>query len=106
MRRYAIRRGSGGAGQQRGGDSVIREVEWLTAAQVTLLSDRRRIAPYGLAGGEAGQVGEAELLASGQTEGLAGKFSMAAKAGDRIVIKTPGGGGWENCRSFSSDESP
>ncbi|MBL8206529.1 MAG: hydantoinase B/oxoprolinase family protein [Blastocatellia bacterium] len=96
VRRYAIRRGSGGAGKHRGGDGVIREIELLTEAQVTLLSDRRKIAPYGLAGGEAGQVGEAELISGGQTEQLKGKFSMAAKAGDRIVLKTPGGGGFRN----------
>ncbi len=96
VRRYAIRHNSGGSGQQRGGEGVIREVELLTAAQVTLLSDRRKIAPYGLAGGEAGQVGEAEWISSGQTERLQGKFSIKAKAGDRIVIKTPGGGGYGN----------
>ncbi len=94
VRRYAIRRGSGGAGQQRGGDGVIREVELLTDAQVTLLSDRRTIAPYGLAGGEVGQVGAAEIIANGKSEKLPGKFSTMAKAGDRIVIKTPGGGGF------------
>ncbi len=94
VRRYAIRRGSGGAGQQKGGDGVIREVELLTDAQLTLLSDRRTIAPYGLAGGEAGQVGEAKLMAKGKTKRLRGKFSIKAKAGDRIVIKTPGGGGF------------
>jgi N-methylhydantoinase B len=94
VRRYAIRHGSGGAGRQRGGDGVIREVELLTDAQVTLLADRRKIAPYGLAGGEAGQCGEAEWLSSGRTERLSGKFSIRAKAGDRVVIKTPGGGGF------------
>ena len=82
---FTIRRGSGGVEQQRGSDGVIREVGLLTAAQVTLLSDRRQIAPYGLAGGEAGEVGEAALISSGRTEGLAGKFSIMAKAGDRIV---------------------
>ena len=94
VRRYAIRRNSGGAGQQRGGDGVICEIELLTDAQVTLLSDGRKIAPYGLAGGEAGQVGEAELISGGRSKGLRGKLSIKAKAGDRIVIKTPGGGGW------------
>jgi N-methylhydantoinase B len=93
VRRYAIRRGSGGAGKQRGGDGVVREVELLTDAQVTLLADRRKIAPYGLAGGEVGQLGEAELLMGKKTKLLPGKFSLSAKAGDRIIIKTPGGGG-------------
>jgi N-methylhydantoinase B len=94
VRRYAIRRGSGGAGQHCGGDGVIREVELLTDAQVTLLSDRRMFAPYGLAGGEGGQRGEAELLSAKQAEQLPGKFSRVASAGNRIVIKTPGGGGF------------
>jgi N-methylhydantoinase B len=94
VRRYAIRRGSGGAGKYCGGDGVIREVELLTDAQVTLLSDRRTIAPYGLAGGEAGQCGEAELLWAKQREQVPGKFSRAALAGSRVVIRTPGGGGF------------
>ncbi len=94
VRQYAIRRGSGGAGKQRGGDGVVREVELLTDAQLTLLSDRRKIAPYGLAGGEAGKSGEAELLLAGRTKRLPGKFSLAARAGSRIVIRTPGGGGF------------
>ncbi|MFN7926453.1 MAG: hydantoinase B/oxoprolinase family protein [Blastocatellia bacterium] len=93
---YAIRRGSGGAGKQQGGDGVVREIEVLTDAQVTLLSDRRRFAPYGLGGGLPGQCGEAGLhCAAGQCEeSLPGKFSRALLAGDRIVIKTPGGGGF------------
>ncbi len=93
--RYAIRQNSGGAGKQRGGDGVVREIEVLTDAQVSLLSDRRRFAPYGLDGGLPGQCGETELLPlSGQDERLPGKFTLAVKAGDRIVIKTPGGGGF------------
>lgn len=97
---YAIRRGSGGAGQHTGGDGVVREIEILTDAQVTLLSERRRFAPYGLAGGLPGQCGEAELqLASGALEkSLPGKFSRPLQVGDRIRIKTPGGGGFGNSR--------
>ena len=94
VRRYAIRRGSGGAGKQRGGDGVVREVELLSDAQVTLLADRRKLAPYGLAGGAAGESGEAELLVGRKSKRLPGKFSLAAKAGSRIVIRTPGGGGF------------
>jgi N-methylhydantoinase B len=94
VRRYAIRRGSGGRGKQQGGDGVVREIELLTDAQVTLLADRRKIAPYGLAGGEVGQTGEAELLAGRQSKRLPGKFSLAVQAGSRIVIRTPGGGGF------------
>jgi N-methylhydantoinase B len=95
VRQYAIRSDSGGEGQYRGGDGVVREIELLTEAQVTLLAERRRFAPYGLAGGLPGQCGAAELLtAAGRREELPGKFSLTLKRGDRIVIKTPGGGGF------------
>lgn len=94
IRRYKIRRGSGGKGRHRGGDGVIREVELLTDARVSLLSDRRKIPPYGLHGGELGALGQAELIhPNGSRKRLPGKFSISAKKGDRIVIKTPGGGG-------------
>lgn len=101
---------SSDAKKQRGDDGVVREIEVLTDTQVSLLSDRRRVAPYGLAGGLPGQCGEAELLISlGQAEQLPGKFSLAVKAGDRIVIKTPGGGGvgkQESMQSSNSDRPP
>ncbi len=94
IRRYAIRRNSGGKGRHCGGDGVIREVELLADASVTLLSDRRKIRPYGLQGGEPGAAGEAELIRpDGKRRKLPAKFSIAAKKGDRIVIRTPGGGG-------------
>lgn len=95
IRRYAIRRGSGGKGRYCGGDGVVREIELLTDAQVSLLSDRRKFAPYGLNGGENGKRGEAELVNhKGQRKKLAGKVSLRARKGERIVIKTPGGGGF------------
>ncbi len=94
VRRYAIRRGSGGAGKQRGGDGAIREIELLTDAQVSLLADRRKLAPYGLQGGAPGKVGTAELIdAHGKRKKLPSKFSLKARRGDRLVIETPGGGG-------------
>jgi N-methylhydantoinase B len=94
VRRYAIRRGSGGAGKQRGGDGAIREVELLTDAKVSLLADRRNLAPYGLQGGAAGALGKTELImTNGKRQRLPGKFTINAKAGDRILIETPGGGG-------------
>ena len=94
VRRYAIRRESGGAGQFRGGDGVVREVELLTDAQVTILSDRRKIQPYGLNGGEPGAPGRTILITEEGERVLAGKDSVHAKAGDRIRIETPGGGGY------------
>jgi N-methylhydantoinase B len=95
VRRYLIRRRSGGAGRHRGGDGVIREIELLAPARVSLLSDRRKIAPYGLQGGGEGKKGRTELIgADGRKRKLPGKFSISAKRGDRIVIETPGGGGF------------
>jgi N-methylhydantoinase B len=95
LRRYAIRRGSGGTGKFRGGDGVIREVELLCPAQVSLLSDRRKIAPYGLYGGGDGKKGRATLLtAEGRRKKLPSKFTISAVSGDRIIIETPGGGGF------------
>jgi len=94
VRRYAIRRESGGGGQFRGGDGIVREVELLTDARVTILSDRRKIRPYGLNGGEPGSAGRTVFISSGGEQVLAGKDSVQASAGDLIRIETPGGGGW------------
>lgn len=95
VRRYAIRRNSGGRGRHRGGNGAIREIELLTDARVSMLSDRRKIAPYGLHGGEDGKRGQTELItAEGRKKKLPGKFSISANKGDRIVIETPGGGGF------------
>ena len=98
VRRYAIRRNSGGRGHTRGGDGTIREIELLADAKVSLLADRRKTAPYGLHGGEDGKRGLAQLIttvAKGKSKKkkLPGKFSISASKGDRIVIETPGGGG-------------
>ena len=95
VRRYAIRDGSGGAGRFRGGDGLIREVELLTPARLTLLADRRRFRPYGLAGGQEGEPGNAWIVKAGSQEiQLPGKCSRQLDAGDAIRIETPGGGGW------------
>jgi N-methylhydantoinase B len=96
VRRYAYRTGSGGTGQYSGGDGLIREVELLADAQVTLLADRRKFPPYGLEGGEPGANGQASFLAPGDstpTE-LPGKCSRQLPAGSILRIETPGGGGW------------
>jgi N-methylhydantoinase B len=92
--RYSIRRGSGGGGQFRGGDGVVRELELLTDARVTILSDRRKTRPYGLKGGEAGAAGRTTIIGKDGEQVLAGKDTAYAKAGDRIRIETPGGGGY------------
>jgi len=96
VQRYAIRRGSGGKGRYNGGDGVIREVELLVDAQVALLSDRRKIGPYGLQGGGAGQVGKNTLRASkgAKHANIGSKTNFYARSGSIVRIETPGGGGW------------
>jgi N-methylhydantoinase B len=93
VRRYAYRQNSGGAGQFRGGDGLIREIELLTDARVTLLADRRRFRPYGLQGGEAGAPGRAVVISNEETE-LPGKCSQSLARGSVLRLETPGGGGW------------
>jgi N-methylhydantoinase B len=95
VRRYSLRPGSGGAGKHRGGDGIIREIEVLTDCELTLLSDRRRLGPWGLAGGEAGAPGNASVVrADGSMQEMPGKFSTRLRKGERIRIESPGGGGW------------
>jgi N-methylhydantoinase B len=92
--RYGVRRGSGGAGARRGGDGIVREVELLADARVSILSDRRDRAPYGLAGGAPGSPGRNSVArARTGAEELPGVCSLDLKAGDRVRIETPGGGG-------------
>jgi N-methylhydantoinase B len=88
--RYAIRRGSGGSGIHRGGDGLIREFEFLEPTEVTLLTERRRQGPWGLAGGASGAPGR-NLLDDRE---LPGKIHFHAAAGSRLRIETPGGGGY------------
>jgi N-methylhydantoinase B len=93
--RYSLRPNSGGRGEFCGGDGVIREIQFLAKAQVTLLSDRRKFAPYGLNGGEAGALGSNTLTRSGgKKEELPSKFTTWVQDGDILSIQTPGGGGW------------
>lgn len=90
IERYAIRRGSGGGGKFHGGDGVVRQYRFLADAEVSLLTERRRLAPWGLHGGEPGQCGSNEL--DGQE--IPGKLCFMAEAGQSLTIKTPGGGGY------------
>jgi N-methylhydantoinase B len=91
---YAIRRRSGGAGRHRGGDGLVREVRVLDAAEVTVLTDRRRFPPYGLAGASAGRTGRNWLGRGRRRRRLPGKANLRLAAGESIRIETPGGGGW------------
>jgi N-methylhydantoinase B len=95
LRRYSFRPGSGGPGLHAGGNGIIREIEVLTDAQVTLLADRRQRGPYGLAGGVDGSPGRTTILRrDGIEEKIPGKASVHMKAGEKIRIESPGGGGW------------
>jgi N-methylhydantoinase B len=94
VQRYALRQGSGGSGQHRGGDGLVREIEFLCPATVTILSERRRTAPYGMAGGQPGAPGRNVLTRAGVEEDLPGKAEVRVSAGDILSLRTPGGGGW------------
>ena len=94
VRRYAIRRGSGGAGLYWGGNGIVREIKLLTEATVVIISDRRQSTPYGLSGGNPGKPGHNVILRNGQEQELSGKVRLDAQTGDIIIIHTPGGGGW------------
>lgn len=120
LREFSLRAGSGGAGKHRGGDGVVRDIEFRIPVQVSILSERRVYHPYGLEGGEDAQCGlniwvrkvettnhersDRQLNGSSEKEeepsyeerriNLGGKNTAAMKAGERIIICTPGGGGW------------
>ena len=92
--RFAIRRGSGGRGRHRGGDGMIREIEFLKPLQISMITSRRTTTPYGVGGGEPGQSGRQFLIRDGSGTKLDASFSIEVRAGDRLRIETPGGGGF------------
>jgi 5-oxoprolinase (ATP-hydrolysing) len=95
LREFAIRRGSGGAGEFRGGDGLMRRVEFREAMTAAILSNHRRIAPFGLQGGAPGQPGANVITRrDGRSETLAATVEVAVEPGDQIAIATPGGGGF------------
>lgn len=95
LERFAIRHGSGGAGQWAGGDGVVRHLRFLEPMQAGILSGRRRHAPFGLSGGGDAACGETRVVrANGEVETLASCASVSMEAGDAIIIETPGGGGF------------
>ena len=102
VRRLRIRRGSGGEGLHRGGDGIERDLEMLEPATVSLITERRQSAPWGLAGGSSGATGENWLLPGGNPEAaipLPDKVTLQISAGDIIRVFTPGGGGWGSLKS-------
>ena len=94
---FSIRKGSGGAGQHRGGDGIVRKLEFLKPLNVSLLTERRGpFAPFGLNGGQPGSLGRNTLLRAGESEAtdLGGKAQIQVQPGDILTIETPGGGGF------------
>ena len=95
LREFSLRDGSGGDGEFRGGDGLVRDVEFREAMTAAILSNHRRIAPFGLAGGEPGRCGVNRLARrDGSSETLQATAEIAVNAGDRLRIETPGGGGY------------
>jgi N-methylhydantoinase B len=94
IKRYEIRTGSGGRGHRSGGNGVVREMELLCEAQLTLLTERRRFSPFGAQGGAPGQPGRNILIRTGEEMELPPKINMLVQAGDILRIETPGGGGY------------
>jgi len=115
LREFSLRPGSGGAGQHRGGDGVVRDIEFRIPVQVSILSERRVFHPYGLEGGEEAACGMnvwVRKAPGAKAEGeegeagvrrinMGGKNTAAMQPGERIVIMTPGGGGWGQAGSES-----
>ncbi len=96
LHRFALRTGSGGEGKWRGGEGIIREIEFLDQLELTILSQHRIVAPFGMRGGGNGLPGDQFLVKKdGRKEKLQGVDSRTVEKGERIIIKTPGGGGWE-----------
>lgn len=94
VRRYAVRRGSGGKGRFTGGDGIVRELEALSPCEATLVTERRTSSPYGLQGGEPGSPGVNHWWRNGAWTVLPPKIQIRLEPGDRLLIETPGGGGF------------
>jgi 5-oxoprolinase (ATP-hydrolysing) len=95
LREFSLRTGSGGPGAWRGGDGLVREIEFLESMTAAILSNHRRVPPFGLAGGSPGATGNNRLLRrDGSSETVQATAEFAVDAGDRFRIETPGGGGY------------
>ncbi|MFJ2734391.1 MULTISPECIES: hydantoinase B/oxoprolinase family protein [unclassified Streptomyces] len=95
LEEFAVRRGSGGAGQWQGGDGAVRRIRFLEAMTVSTLCQHRRVRPYGMAGGEPGALGANRVeRADGSVAELGGRDSADVAPGDVLVVETPGGGGY------------
>ena len=95
VKRYSIRTGKDTVSLNPGGRGIERHYQFAHETMVTLMTERRTGRPYGLNGGEPGVPGQNQLVrASGEVVDLPGKVSCVANAGDTLIVKTPGGGGW------------
>jgi N-methylhydantoinase B/oxoprolinase/acetone carboxylase alpha subunit len=94
IRRYGLRRNSGGRGRTAGGEGIVREYEFTVPTALTIMSDRRKSSPYGLRGGRPGCPGRNSLLRNGKTTLLGSKVNVKLRPGDVLRIETPGGGGY------------
>ncbi len=94
IERYSLRENSGGLGKFKGGEGLIREYVFLEKLSVSILSERRKHSPYGLKGGKPGAKGVNWLIRKGRVIPLPGKVNLTVYPGDKLVIMTPGGGGW------------
>jgi 5-oxoprolinase (ATP-hydrolysing) len=94
LEEFRIRRGSGGAGLHRGGDGVVRRIRFTEPVTAAILSNHRRVPPFGMQGGEPGACGRNWIERDGRRTDLAATETVSMRAGDRFVIETPGGGGW------------
>lgn len=94
MRRYSLRKMSGGKGKNRGGEGIVREYEFVVPTQVTVISERRKFSPYGVQGGKEGKKGRNILVSRGKKTILNSKVNIKVNPGDVLRIETPGGGGY------------
>ena len=96
---YSLRRGTGGAGAHHGGDGIRRDIQLLADADVSLLTERRDVAPHGIRGGSAGAPGENLITRNDEAEVLPSKTSFRARAGETLSVRSPGGGGCGEARA-------
>ncbi len=94
VEKYSIRQQSGGTGRFCGGDGLIRSIKLLSDAEITVLSERRILSPYGLKGGQNGKQGKNIIIKDSKTVEMPHKFNIKVKKGDMLIIETPGGGGY------------
>ncbi len=102
--RYAVRKNSGGGGEHRGGDGVERFYRFVEGATLTLMTERREVAPWGVQGGGDGATGRNVLVHEGETRTLAAKVTLEVEPGDELRVYTPGGGGWGKAYQESENE--